>query len=226
MEKSEHALAVIKAVISAVPSVGGPIASLIGDYVPTATQKSIETAMGLLTERLRQIEDRIDVESVNKDEFAELFKTCYLSIVRTHQKAKLDAAVSLIANILLRDGDHDKLTYRELDHYARCIDALSIGAVEVLGAIYGSKDLEYMDLLGTHRRFDFGALRARMGDIDAALLMGLLEELNALHLIHLTGVPSVRTMDYGNYPIERTQLGDRFVRHLLKVGTESGGCPK
>jgi DNA-binding HxlR family transcriptional regulator len=220
MEKSEHALAIIKAGVSAVPCIGGPIASLISDYIPTATEKSIKTAINLLSERLRELEDRIDVNKVDKDEFAELFKSSYLCIVRTHQKAKLDAAVSLIANILLKDGDKDKLTYRELDHYARCIDGLSIGALEVLGEIYKSIDLERMDpsVLGSHKRIDFGSLHARMKDINAALLMGLLEELNALHLIHLTGVPSVRTPEYSNYPIERTQLGDRFMRHLMKVG--------
>jgi hypothetical protein len=38
----DHALAVIKAGLNAVPVVGGSIASLIGDYIPTATQKTIE----------------------------------------------------------------------------------------------------------------------------------------------------------------------------------------
>ena len=60
--KSEHALVLIKAGISAVPVVGGAVASLIGDYVPTATQKSIERAIVLLRNRLTELEDRLDVE--------------------------------------------------------------------------------------------------------------------------------------------------------------------
>lgn len=220
MEKSEHVLAIVKAGVSTVPCVGGAIASLIGDYIPTATQKSIETATNLLSERLTELEDRIDIDSVNKDEFAELFKSSYLSIVRTHQKDKLNAAVSLIANILLKDGDQDKLSYRELDHYARCIDNLSIGAIEVLGEIYRTVARGYIE--GNHssrfRRIDFGELRRRMKNVDPALLMGLLEELNSVHLVHLTGAPSVRTADYGNYPIEFTHLGARFFLHLLKTG--------
>ena len=219
MKKSEQTLTIIKAGISLVPGVGGAIASLIGDYVPTATQKSIEMAFGLLEERLTDLEGRIDVDNVNKDEFAELFKSCYLSIVRTHQKEKLNAAVSLIVNILLKEGDQDKLSYRELDHYSRCIDNLSIGTVEVLGGIYKGLSIEYIEssLLQEQRRIEFGSLRSRIVDIDPALLMGLLEELNSLHLIHLSGVPSVRTTEYSNYPIERTRLGDRFVLHILKV---------
>jgi hypothetical protein len=223
MKKSEHTLAIIKASVTLVPGVGGAIASLIGDYVPTATQKSIEMAFGLLEERLTELEGRIDVDNVNKDEFAELFKSCYLFIVRTHQKEKLNAAVSLIVNILLKDGDQDKLSYRELDHYARCIDNLSIGAVEVLGEVYRSIDIEHIDSsrYQERRRIEFGSLRSRIGDIDPALLMGLLQELNSLHLIHFTGVPSVRTAEYSNYPIELTRLGDRFVIHLLKAGKKN-----
>ena len=43
------------------------------------------------------------------------------------------AAVRLIANALLSDGDAEKLTYTEADYFARCLDTLSNGALEVLG---------------------------------------------------------------------------------------------
>ena len=51
--KSDHALAVVKAGISAVPFVGGSIASLIGDYVPSATQRSIEIAIEILKQKVQ-----------------------------------------------------------------------------------------------------------------------------------------------------------------------------
>ena len=132
-KKSEHALAIIKAGLSAIPAVGGPIGSLIGDYVPTATERSINQAIELLKFKIEELGDRIDPNVVNKDQFAELFKSCYLIIVRTHQKEKLKAATALLANILLKDEDPDKMNYNELDHYARCIDSLSVGAIEAIG---------------------------------------------------------------------------------------------
>ena len=106
--KDDLVLSVIKAGISAVPYVGGPIASLISDYVPLSSERSIQVAVELLTKRLEKLEGRIDPSSVNRDEFSELFKSCYLVIVRTHQKSKLNAATALIANILLQEGDEEK----------------------------------------------------------------------------------------------------------------------
>ena len=54
--KTEHALALIKAGISTVPIVGGAIGSLIGDYVPTATQKSIDQATGAVLQESTRME--------------------------------------------------------------------------------------------------------------------------------------------------------------------------
>jgi hypothetical protein len=102
---SDHALAVIKAGLNAVPYVGGPIASLIGDYVPTSTQRAAERTIELLAEKLTAMEGRIDVEQVNKEEFAELFKSCYLVVMRSHREEKLRAVAALMANLLLRPGD-------------------------------------------------------------------------------------------------------------------------
>src|SRR5579863_5912580 len=112
----DHALAIVKAGISAIPAIGGPIASLIGDYVPTSTQSAIERSTEILAEKINNLQDRIDVNAVNKDDFSELFKSCYLVIVRTNREEKLRAAASILANILLRPGDPSKSPYEELDH--------------------------------------------------------------------------------------------------------------
>ena len=133
MKASDHALITIKAAINAVPIVGGSIASLISDYVPLSTQRSIERTMELLRVRLTSLEGRLDVDAVNKDEFSELFKSCYLVVVRTTQETKLRAASAILANLLLKAGDAEKASYTELDHFVRCLDGLSIGAITVLG---------------------------------------------------------------------------------------------
>lgn len=215
--KTDHALVIIKAGISAVPGVGGPIASLIGDYIPTATQRSIDMAITLLKRRLEELKNRIDAEAVNKDEFAELFKSCYLSIVRTHRKSKIRAATALLSNLLLKDGDPEKLTYTELDHYARCIENLSSGAIEVLGVVVraakesGKEDLEFESF-----RMNFGDLQERIPAISPFLLMGLVGELDAANLLHRSNTPTIKTTNYGNYPIELTPIGTRFAKYLLE----------
>ena len=71
-------------------------------------------------------------ESVNKDEFAEIFTICFVAMRRTHQESKLRAGTAIITNILLKNGDPDKLSYNELDHFSRCIENLSSGLVILL----------------------------------------------------------------------------------------------
>ncbi len=231
--KADHALIAIKAALNVVPHVGGVLASLIGDYVPLSTQRSIEKSILLLREQLEKLQDRVDLETVNKDEFADLFKSSYLAIVRTTNEEKLRAAAAILANLFLKPGDSDKLPYTELDHFVRCLDQLSIGAITALGVVYnlGKKNapptypegdirLSLEALRSVHGiRLDFRVVHAEMSDMDPSLLMGLLGELNAANLIHLPGVPTIRTPDFGNYPIELTALGIRFVERVLNTGT-------
>lgn len=214
----EHALSVAKAALNALPFLGGAIASLIGDYIPTATQRTIEETLKQVSERVNELGDRVDANSVDRDEFAELFKSAYLVIVRTHQETKLRAAAQLIVNILLRDGDSEKLSYTELDHYVRCLDQLSVGAIQVLGhAVALAERNEPGRVDNKSVRITFEDLQFKLADVSPSLLMGLAGELDAHNLIHRAGVPSIRTPDYGNYSLEVTPLGARFAKRLLEV---------
>ena len=152
----DHALAIIKAGLNLVPVIGGPIASLIGDYVPTSTQAAIDRSTELLAQKLDALKDRIDIDAVNKDDFSELFKSCYLVIVRTNREEKLRASAAILANLLLRPGDPAKSSYEELDHLVRCIDALSIGAISVLGV---ARTIAATSGQGAQRSFQFHQLR-------------------------------------------------------------------
>ena len=215
---SEHLLALAKAGLNAVPVVGGSIASLIGDYIPTATQRNVEKTLETLRAEVEALGNRVDVEAVNREEFAEIFKSAYLVAVRTHNEAKLRAAVKLVANVLLRDGDLAKLSYTEVDHYARCLDLLSSGGIQALAHAVRIADHESPGRLVTNSvAITFERLQAEIPQVAPSLLMGLVGELDALNLVHRAGVPTIRTPDYGNYSIEVTPLGGRFAKHLLAV---------
>ncbi|MCX5902638.1 MAG: hypothetical protein NTV89_04015 [Proteobacteria bacterium] len=217
--KTEHALAFIKAGLSAIPIFGGSLASLVVDYIPTATQRSIEEALSSLQEKLTILQARIDTEAVNKDEFSELFKSSYLLIQRSHQQKKIDAAVNLIVNILLKKSDPKRLSYTELDHFARCLDLLSIGALEVLEVIVTiyHNPQERKQVFRSEHELQFDSLSKRFSHFQVPLLMGLVAELSSLNLFYMVPAPAVRTADYGNQVIELTPLGERFVTHLLQV---------
>jgi hypothetical protein len=211
----DHALAIIKAGINLVPIVGGPIASLIGDYVPTSTQAAIEHSTELLAQKLDTLKDRIDVEALNKDDFSELFKSCYLVITRTNREEKLQAAAAILANLLLRPDDPKKSSYEELDHLIRCIDALSIGAIAVLGA---ARTTAATSGQGTQRSFQFGQLRTSFQEFEPSLLMSLVSELRALNLVRIQE-GGIRMPDYGDLLVEVTPIGLRLVEQFIEGKT-------
>ena len=202
---------------------GGALASLVSDYIPTATEKSRARATELLRRRLEELGERIDIEAVHKDDFAELFKSCYLSIVRSHRDEKLRAATAILANLLLREGDPDKLTYTELDHFARCVETLSSGAVEVLSMVVqiahsgarldGSSGLDWSI---DSARINFSQIHNQFPQHSPDLLMGLVAELDRANLLYRAGTPTIETADYGNHPIKLTPLGTHFAQFLLK----------
>lgn len=214
MKPADHILAVVKAGVSAVPYVGGLLASLIGDYIPMSTQRNIEHTAELLRGKITSLEARLDVEAVDKDEFAELFKSCYLVIVRTHHEQKLRAATALIANLLLKSGDPDKVSYNELDHFVRCLDALSIGAINVLGAAYNLRLGAQGDNEG-NLNLEFGRIRNRLGTVDPHLLMGLIAELNTFNLMRFGRPLAISLPNFESHPVQLTPLGIRFVERFI-----------
>lgn len=221
--RTDHTLAVVKSALSAVPYVGGSIASLMSDYIPSATERSIQRALVHLGNRVEELGERIDIDAVNKDDFAELSKSCYLSIVRSHRDNKLRAAAGILANLLLREDDPDKLTYTELDHYARCVETLSSGAIEVLGVVVQRAHLQprlleesKLDWTITSTRMNFSELHAKVPQYSPDLLMGLIAELDKANLIYRESSPAIEMADYGNHAIRLTPLGTRFCRFLLE----------
>lgn len=216
MTARDHALAVIKAGLSAVPTIGGPLASLIGDYIPASSHQRIEQAVEILSEQLRQLESRLDLSALNKEDFAELFKSSYLTIVRTHREEKIRAAVSVVSNICLRADDPEKLSFNELDLFSRAIDQLSAGALQILARIYSiAPKRRIVDSDTRSFSLQFEDICRSWPEQDPSFVMALVGELNAFNLLHIPGAPTVRTPHYGNYPVELTPLGVLFVERIL-----------
>jgi hypothetical protein len=206
---SDHVLTVVKAGLNVIPFVGGSLASLVGDYVPSSTQRSIERTVELLGEQLTVLQDRIDVEAVDKDEFSELFKSCYLVAVRTHREEKLRAAAGLLANLLLKPEDPAKLTYDEIDHFVRCLDTLSIGAITLLGTASSIMRTSNtgVDRLGM---WTFRVLQTRLRpEMEHDLALGLVGELSACNLLRIEAAEEGLGVAYA--PVQLTKLGQRFV---------------
>lgn len=213
----DHALSVAKAGIEAIPLVGGPIASLLGDYLPNATERNLKRGMALFEEKLRAIERRVD-EQVDPDEFAELFKSCFLIWQRAHSEAKLRGASNVLAHLLLRREDPQKVPYSELDHYVHALESLSTGAIEVLGHLYSRAGTPISGTVPFRpQATSFEAIIRDLPQHDPSLLMGLIGELDRFNLVLRREPPSIHREGYLDYSVTLTPLGVRFCEHVLSA---------
>lgn len=204
--------------------VTGFVAQAIEEYAQDAHDRATAKAAELTTRRIAELGYRIDVQCVKTDEWFDLFKNCMVITSRTQHEEKLRAAANILGNALLKADDPDKLPYEELDHFTRCIENLSIGAIHVLAKVLERgrlQDRRHQDnnLADRNVKMDFGQLRADLGEPDADLLLGLLGELNSFNLVHLRAIPGIGFGDgerkYHNYPVETTPLGHRFKKFIL-----------
>jgi hypothetical protein len=211
----DHVISLVKAGLNAVPVLGGPIASLVGDYIPSSTDRCLNEFITSFSTRLATLEARVDTIHIDKDEFAELFKSAYLVVVRSHRKEKLEGAARLLSNILLREGDVEKLTYTELDHFIRALEGLSSGALTLHGKIvrFARAEIARSNL---QRQFSMtlGHLSSVVGESNLSLLSGLCRELVSWGLVNLK-VPQVNAQDYTIHNVELTELGIRFAEAVF-----------
>jgi len=208
---SKHQLAILKAGLNLVPGVGGTIASLIDDYVPSAQEAAQKQFNGLFEAKLSELEGRINVEVVNKDDFAELFTKIEVLTSKSNRELKLRAAANLLANFFLKPGDPAKVPFDELDHFAHCLERLSSGAIAILGA---SRRLGLSDPSRGSRSFSFPELPKLLGG-DPDLIMSLVSELGGLNLLHVTEgqIPEFHRQ---HISILVTTVGDRFAERFIE----------
>ena len=217
---TDHILSTIKAALSSLPFTGG-IASLIADYVPSSTEKSIRKAISALRKRLDQLGERVDVAAVDPDEFSDAVKSFLLLTQRTSREEKLRGAGNLLANLLLTNDDPERLTYTEADHFWRCLDALSIGAIRLLGLICQEMNTRGLrEAPGGEYMFAAGDVVPMMNDLSPHLVLSLVAELDALNLLRKAAASvSLASQGYReNDAIFLTRTGLRFVEMVLQAG--------
>jgi hypothetical protein len=189
---------------------------MLGDRLHAETQRAIYDCMHLLAIRLDQLEGRLDEAQIQNNDFLELFKSAYLVVIRSHKKERHIGAANLLANLLLKSDDSERLSYTQLDHFVRCLDNLSIGALECLAAIYEFGSRVNMQSGQRVQQISFRSIHNRLSHYAPDLLMGTVRELDAHNLVHLSGAPDIKTENYGNYPVYLSDIGVDFVEQILR----------
>ena len=219
---ADHVVNMVKAALSSLPFTGG-IASLIADYVPRSTGRAIWQAIGFLNEKLQDLGDRIDTGGIDEDEFSDTVKSFLMTIQKTSQEEKLRGAANLLANVCLKDGESDKLPYTEIDHFFRCLESLSVGAIYVLGVV-----CKMVEARGTRKSpageytLTYGDIVPEINNLPPHTIISLMSELNSLNLLRLeTATISLATQGYQeNYQAFLTPMGVKFVKHVLGPQSE------
>ena len=215
--------AAISEVLSKLPF-GTFVSSLAAEYIPSSTRKAVSEAIQVLENRLDSLADRIDrdAKSIDPDEFSDSAKSFLLLTQRTSREEKLRGAANLLANQLLKDGDREKLSYTEADHFWRCLDSLSIGAIQLLGLICKRVEVaKPRKVAGDEYVFENKDVVSLMPKLPPTSVLSLAAELNAWYMVRMdaAGVSLVINGYRQNDQVFLTPTGMSFVETVLQAGT-------
>jgi hypothetical protein len=97
----EHILNILKAVLSVTPFASA-IASLMTDYIPSARSQRLEQFAEQIAEDLLHLQDRVDANYLQTDEFAFMFEKCFRAVAENPQRDKLEAFRGILVNSAIR----------------------------------------------------------------------------------------------------------------------------
>lgn len=180
--------------------------------LPNAHARANQRNIDRILARIRELDDRLDAETVKRDEFVDLAKRIFLLLDNTQYEEKANVAIEILLNGGLQDGDPEKRPFDELDHFSRCVSALSIGAIKVLSIAFS---------LGrpVHKTIDPGEVTQKYCNLDQDFCVGLLRELQGCHFIHLQVANSVIN-EKRSTSFSITKLGLRFHEFILSKALE------
>ena len=101
LEKSEirdHSRNVILAAISGIPVAGGPLSSLLSEYLPNWKQERILNFIAELKLEMEKVQDKINEDYVKSEDFALLFEETFIRVLRTNSDIKLVAYKAILVN--------------------------------------------------------------------------------------------------------------------------------
>lgn len=97
-EIRDHGKNVILAAISAIPVAGGPLSSLLSEYLPNWKMERILKFIEELRLEMQKFQDQINEEYVRSEDFAILFEETFLRVLRTNSTVKIAAYKAILVN--------------------------------------------------------------------------------------------------------------------------------
>ncbi len=205
---SHHVHAVMKAAVSALPMIGDPLSSLLGDYLPNRRLQRLERFIKHLSAALENVVVKLDDES-----FAFLIEKGMRVAAADHRQFK---RAMLASAICAAATDASAVAVSKARTFIDLIDALEPHHVALL------------QCLGEAGTADFPTLRAAL-PMETDVQTELRDDLAVQALAHLCNAGLVRSVDPKDFRVLRvmnpasmwklgkygiSNLGQEFIGHL------------
>ncbi len=129
---SDHIKNFLKATVSAFPVVGGPLSSLMNDYLPTKKRERFLLFVEGLEENLEEFREELNKEIIISEEFGYLFEQTIKSVLENYHEEKLKSLMALLVNSLKQsEYKADKTEY-----YLKKIETLTPLHLSMLRFLY------------------------------------------------------------------------------------------
>lgn len=178
MDKSQITEMIAKSALSAIPYVGGSIASILGDYMSIRKEERFNEFLQNYFDEINQKHEYIVNEYVRSEEFLDIFENILSDIMKTRTKQKR----FLLKNLLVNSCAIPCTSYDRTEEFQHLIDVLSPLSLTILSSFYQLKEV-FMD--GEKSSIDkhWSAIKAATGINDESTLLDYIGELESRSLI-------------------------------------------
>ena len=146
---SDHIINIFKAVLSTTPFCGG-LASLISDYIPSSKSKRITEYTRQIATDLKRLEDKVDVQTLQTDEFAHILESCYRGVAENYQKIKIE----LFRGILINSAIGHDIIADEKEYFLGLVSSFSVLHIRIL--LFMSSPKKYLNYYNIDERLIIG----------------------------------------------------------------------
>jgi hypothetical protein len=134
-----HFRSLLVAAINAIPAVGGTLASLFDDYIPSSRQERILSFIRDISIEIEHLKYQLDMDKIQTDSFAYIFEKSLMSIGLDYQKDKMEAYKSIILNSLMPNTESAEIR----EYFFNIVDSLTPIHIRILKAIKCPQESRY-----------------------------------------------------------------------------------
>lgn len=126
---------------------GGVLATLIGEYIPSRKEERIIAFINSLAKALAKLETTIKQDVVFTDEFAFLFEKSLRGVAENYQQEKIDSYKAILTNIL---SNKVGVETEQREVFLNILDGITVRHIRILGILNKHQE---GDLYSTTRNY-------------------------------------------------------------------------